>query len=388
MELREDCGAANLSHMHNTPSTFPPATETEWLTKVAKATKGAAFAAEQVLFQRQKGPAAARALNAPWGVFARVDAHDAVKARLQAEDDIANGVTGLIIPSPAQVPALEHLPLHRLSLRNEGSDLGAEALRHLIARQPLDPARMDVDFSVQDADLAKLLVKQGFAKPLMRGDGRSFHSGGADDAEELGAALASAIAALRKLSFLDGAALASAVSLTLSATQDMFSTLAKFRTARILWRKVLNACGLPDTPIALHAETSRVMLAETDAHTNILRSVTAVFGAGLGGADTISVLPFSFNQGVPNAFARRVARNVQNLLLHESQLWRVADPAAGAGAIESRTQAMCEKAWAVMQRCETGEWPQLAPEKAKARPLIGVTAYQPKQDAAPEVEAV
>lgn len=370
--------------MHN----FPEPTLDDWLKRVAKATKGAAFDTDASLFQRQEGPRAERALHAPWGVFARVDFHDASQARRQAEEDIENGVTGLIVPSSAQGAALEHVPLHRIALRNDAGDLGAEAIRHLIAHQPLDPARLAVDHAVHDPDLAKLIVRQGFTGPLMRADGRKHHEAGCEDAAELGAALAEGIAALRKLEFLDDAALAGSVSMTLSASQDMFTTMAKFRAARILWRSVLGSSKLPQAALALHGETSRLMLATSDAHTNILRAVAAVFGAGLGGADSLSVLPFSFNQGVPNAFARRVARNVQNLLLHESHLWRVDDPAAGAGAIEAKTQRLCEEAWRVMQRAEAGDWPEGNPDSASARPVIGVTVYPPPKELPPEVEAV
>jgi len=369
--------------MHN----FPRPTIDDWLKRVAKATKGAPFDADAVLFQRMPGPRAERTAQSPWLVFARVDHHDVKKARHQAEEDIENGVNGLIIPSSAQVAALEHLPLHKLALRNEGGDLGAEGLRHLIARLPLDPSRLSVDHGAHDPDLARLISAQGFVGPLMRGDGRAFHAEGLDDAHELGAALAQAIGHLRALSFLGDDALAGSVSLTLAATQDMFPTLAKFRAARILWREVLKASHLPDVPLRLHGETSRVMLAETDAHTNILRSVTAVFGAGLGGADSISVLPFSFNQGLPNAFARRVARNVQNLLLHESHLWRVSDPGVGAGAIESLTHRICEQAWKVMQQAEAGTWPSADPAESPARPVIGITVYPPPRELAAEVEA-
>ena len=94
------------------------------------------------------------------------------------------------------------------------------------------------------------------------------------------------------------------------------------------------------------------MLTAKDPHTNILRATAAVFGAALGGADSICVLPFSDAQGLPNAFARRVARNSQTILMDESHLWRVADPAAGAGYVESLTMALCERAWAEFQAIE------------------------------------
>ena len=97
---------------------------------------------------------------------------------------------------------------------------------------------------------------------------------------------------------------------------------------------------MPKSPLRLHAETSWRMTATLDPHTNILRATAAVFGAGLGGADSITVLPFSLAQGLPNAFARRVARNVQTVLAEEANLWRVADPASGAGYIETYTQQL------------------------------------------------
>jgi methylmalonyl-CoA mutase len=178
------------------------------------------------------------------------------------------------------------------------------------------------------------------------------------------------------------------VGVTLAANQDMFATLAKFRAMRLMWRRVLQAAGLPDAPLRLHAETSWRMMAVKDPHTNILRATAAVFGAGLGGADSITVLPFPLAQGLPNAFARRVARNVQTVLADESNLWRVADPASGAGYIETHTQALCEKAWAVFQDAEAGDWPVPDPGTAASLPLIGTTAYPLGQEYDPETEAL
>jgi methylmalonyl-CoA mutase len=118
-------------------------------------------------------------------------------------------------------------------------------------------------------------------------------------------------------------------------------------------------------------------MAKLDPTTNILRAVAAVFGAGLGGADSICVLPFSLAQGLPDAFARRVARHVQTVLLEESNLWRVADPASGSGYVEHLTQALCEKAWGVFQRIEkSGEWPQPDAQSAQGWPIIGTSAYR------------
>jgi methylmalonyl-CoA mutase len=84
----------------------------------------------------------------------------------------------------------------------------------------------------------------------------------------------------------------------------------------------------------------------------VLRTTVAVFSAGIGGADAITVLPLTAALGLPDAFARRIARNTQAILLDESNLFRVADPAAGAGGFEALTDALCEKAWTLFQEIE------------------------------------
>ena len=71
---------------------------------------------------------------------------------------------------------------------------------------------------------------------------------------------------------------------------------AEARGCRAVWRNATAACS---PPLRLHGETSRRMMARLDPHTNILRATAAVFGAGLGGADTFTVLPFSIAQGLP-----------------------------------------------------------------------------------------
>jgi methylmalonyl-CoA mutase len=103
------------------------------------------------------------------------------------------------------------------------------------------------------------------------------------------------------------------------------------------------------------------MLTRRDAYGNILRSTIAVAAAGLGGADAITVLPHTATLGLPDAFARRVARNMQLVLLEESNLAQVADPAAGSGAFEALTEQLCLAAWTQFQEIERagGAWPAL-----------------------------
>ncbi len=358
-------------------SEFPKTTRNDWLKR--------APSAGDALHGRIVGPRAFRATHAPWAIIARMDHRNVARATSQADEDLSQGADGLVLVNPDVSPALERLALHKIILRNEAGDEGAESIAAIVKGQPLDPARLAIDFGIQDPALARDIHAEGFISPLMKADGTMFHTQGADHATELGAVLAEAVGRLQMLDFLDDETRAASVSMKLIAAQDTFPTLAMFRAARILWPQVLSRLKLPLRPLALHAETSRAMLADVDAHTNILRTVSAAFAAALGGADSITVLPFSFQQGMPNSFSRRIARNAQLLLQHESNLWRVDDPAAGAGTIERLTQQICDKALDIMEKALRGNW-TFDQNNNSTKPIIGVSKYQNPIEALPEIE--
>jgi methylmalonyl-CoA mutase len=97
--------------------------------------------------------------------------------------------------------------------------------------------------------------------------------------------------------------------------------------------------------VRLHAVTSRPMMTRYDPWVNMLRTCVAAFAAGAGGADAVTVLPFDVRLGVPDAFGRRIARNTSALLISESHLARVADPAGGAWAVEKLTDDLARAGW-------------------------------------------
>jgi methylmalonyl-CoA mutase len=94
------------------------------------------------------------------------------------------------------------------------------------------------------------------------------------------------------------------------------------------------------------------MMSKRDPYVNILRATVAVFAAGLGGADAVTVLPFTLARGLPDRFARRIARNTQLVLQAESHLGKVTDATAGAGVIEDLTDQLGRSAWALFQEIE------------------------------------
>jgi methylmalonyl-CoA mutase len=113
--------------------------------------------------------------------------------------------------------------------------------------------------------------------------------------------------------------------------------------------------------VTVAAEAAWRMLTKCDPYVNMLRTTIAVAAAGLGGADNIAALPHTAAIGLPDAFARRVARNAQLVLLEESNLAKVADPAAGSGAVENLTAKLCAAAWSQFQAYDKagGAWAAL-----------------------------
>jgi methylmalonyl-CoA mutase len=93
-------------------------------------------------------------------------------------------------------------------------------------------------------------------------------------------------------------------------------------------------------------------MTRNDPQVNILRSTIATFAAAIGGADAITVPPFTAARGLPDAFARRIARNTQLILTEEAGVARVADPTAGTGWSEQLAGDLCAAAWALFQETE------------------------------------
>lgn len=195
------------------------------------------------------------------------------------------------------------------------------------------------------------------AATSLRVDARPVHEAGGAEAQEIAAALSAGIFYLRALTDDDGLPVdeaAAALSFSVSVGPDVLIETAKLRALRLCWARVLEASGgAPEHRAAhIHAFTSRRMMTRYDAWTNILRVTTAAFAAGIGGADDITTYPFTDALGLPTAFARRVARNTQHVLLEECRLGHVADPAGGAWFVEKLTRDLAAKAWEIMQAIE------------------------------------
>jgi methylmalonyl-CoA mutase len=281
--------------------------------------------------------------------------------------DLENGVTSVWLEGAAlaDLPrALDGVLLDVAPVVVEGSaaeeflELGARHGGALLGVLGLDPIglRARTGDGPDAGSVTALARRAATDHPRVRAvvaDAVPVHAAGGSDAQELGFALAAAVAYLRVLTDagLDPAAAAGTIEFRLAATVDQFGTIAKLRAARRVWARATQACGAAAV-MSLHAVGSPTMLTRRDPYVNLLRGTVAAFAAGTGGADAVTVAPFDEALGAPGAFSRRIARNTQTLLLEEAHLGRVADPAGGSYYVESLTDALARAAWAFFQEIE------------------------------------
>jgi methylmalonyl-CoA mutase len=398
-----------MTSPHKMPSLtdrFGQPSRGDWQALVTKTLKGGDFRRLvsktydgleiQPVYERRAGAGVIAVTGAaePWGITVRVDHPCAADAAELATADLEGGANGLALVARGSLAArgfgitiesvdaldaaLSGVMLDMIAVRIEPSRDGgniAKLVAALCERRKHDPARLAINFGLDPigvmavagsasmpwsetaAHLAKsisALKSREFTGPLIVCDLRPYSEAGASDAQELAAGLASGIAYARALES-QGMAASEAfavLSWTVAVDADQFAGMAKLRALRRLWQRVEEASGIASQPIAIHAETAWRMMTQRDPAVNMLRSTLAVFTAATGGANTISVLPHTLPLGLPDLLARRIARNTQLVLQEETNLWRVADPAAGAGAIEALTDQLCEKAWELFQEIE------------------------------------
>lgn len=432
---------------------FPTVERQQWLTLAAKALAGMSFEEALVsytddgirmepLYERavRFKPLTRKNPQAQWIVVQRVDDPDLARANAQALEDIAQGATGLSLvfegapnafgyglPGTAEAlqAVLENVALNRTHIRidvHPASRAMADWLVALLTKRRADPAKLRLSFGIDSAaifagtgrlrmsiealqasmpqSLAHFFA-MGLPGVLLEADGRVFHNAGATEAQELGIVLAAAVSHLKLFEQARQALIYAAphIGFSLSVDQDQFLSMAKIRALRRLWERAQQACSIPPSSAAIHAETSYRMMTAKDPETNILRTTLAGFAAAAGGADSISVLPHTIALGLPDPFARRIARNTQLILAGESHIDFVADPGCGSGGIEALTNALCDAAWKEFQRIEAEggilaslaeghiQNRVLAAREARMqeyrdgrRALIGTTLYPAKQE--------
>ncbi len=333
----------------------------------------------------------------PWTIAQRMDHPSCETANKQALIDLENGATGLAlvfsgaptsrgyglqVANVADIEtALAGIQADHIHLRLEGGASGiavAGLLTALAEKRSYDFSELDWSLG-QDpvgtvlgagfagngfapaltdlGDLTHDLLRRGFSGRICLADGRPWHEAGASEAQELAAILAAALLYLRTLekAGIDLATAWQTLEIAIAIDPDQFLGLAKLRALNMLLGNIARACGLENsTPVPIHGESDWRSQTRHDPHVNMLRATMATFVAGIGGATSFAILPFTSAAGLADEFSRRVARNTQLVLMEESNLARVTDPLAGSGYGEALSSELAAKAWELFQKIETG----------------------------------
>lgn len=329
----------------------------------------------------------------PWHIVQRMDQPNIEGANKQALVDLENGANGLSLVfacAPTAygyglaIETIDDLDMAltdivpdiiHLRLESGKSDTAAAAmLVALCEKRGIDLSKLDASLGCdpfgaailssmhpnrdekipQFIDMIQALNHRGFKGQIALADGRVWHAGGASEAQELAGILATAVAYLHAFEAAE-IPLEKAVTqigLAVAADTDQFLNIAKIRALQLLWHRVCESCGVSEAPVHIHAETAWRMMSKRDPHVNMLRGTIATFSAGISGVNSFTVLPFTQALGLPDAFARRIARNTQLVLLEESNLAKVSDPASGSGFAESLTRDLTDAAWTIFQKIE------------------------------------
>ena len=181
-------------------------------------------------------------------------------------------------------------------------------------------------------------------------NGKNFGNAGASAVQELGFSLAQGAEYLTALTEkgVEIDAVAKNLKFNFSVSANYFMEIAKLRAARLLWAQIVKAYGPKcecSAKMTIHAETGSWNKTVYDAYVNMLRTQTEAMSASIGGADSITVLPFNAAYEASNEFSDRIARNQQLLLKEESHISKIVDPAAGSYYIEELTASLAENAW-------------------------------------------
>src|SRR5699024_1832176 len=252
------------------------------------------------------------------------------------------------------------------------------------------------------ADAAGFAADRAKDRPglgLFTADATVVHNAGGSDAQELGWAIAAGTAYLRALNEA-GFAVAEAarrIEFRLAVNADQFAGIAKLRAVRAMWNQILAASGVPALgsqvraarvapadrpPVRVHATPPEAMPPRHAPHVNMLRTTVATFAAGVGGADAVTVEPFDAAIGLPDDFARRIARNTQSILVEESHLARVMDPAGGSFFVENLTREVYRAGWDFFRKTEQAGGAAQALHSGLVREHVDAVWQQRRQDLA------
>ncbi len=228
------------------------------------------------------------------------------------------------------------------------ASMSNDPLMGLLLTGKMEGCCEDSEFMALKAKVEGAGVISGFRTIAV--NGKFFGNSGSSIVQELAFSLAAGAEYLSRLTDLGMKVdeVAQKIKFNFSVSNNYFFEIAKLRAGRLLWAQIVQAyqpeCEC-STKMVAHCETGSFNKTVYDPYVNLLRTQTEAMSAALGGAHSITVLPFDAMLRQPGDFSDRIARNQQILLKEESNLDKITDAAGGSYYIESLTASIAEQAW-------------------------------------------
>ena len=181
---------------------------------------------------------------------------------------------------------------------------------------------------------------------------------GANQAIELAFTLADGAEYVRTgiASGLDVDDFAGRLSFFWAVGMNFYLEIAKMRAARLLWHRIMTRFGAKKPKsmmLRTHSQTSGWSLTEQDPYNNVIRTTIEAMAAVFGGTQSLHTNALDEAIALPTEFSSRIARNTQIVIQEETQICKVVDPWAGSYMMETLTQDMADKAWALIEEIES-----------------------------------
>ncbi|MFI3259735.1 MAG: methylmalonyl-CoA mutase family protein [Rikenellaceae bacterium] len=327
--------------------------------------------------------------NNSWRVHQSVEITTAEEANAEATEILMKGVDslGFIIPegglTAEEVDVLLagiHLPAVHISFGGKKIVSTAKLVMAKLEREGVEKKKIHINFEVDP--MVQNLTKEGAY--VCGGDGTPcyqavaelinltaeyhhirvvtvhgtvFSNAGSTIVEELAFTLAAGHDYIVRL-MEEGISIdtiAHNLRFEMGVSANYFMEIAKFRAARMLWATIVKGYEPKQNCSAkmrVHAVTSAWNQTAYDPYVNMLRGTTEAMSAALSGVVSLEVLPFNHSYEKGDKFSKRIARNVELLLKHESHFDQVVDPAGGSYYIENLTDSIANEAWKLFLEVE------------------------------------
>jgi methylmalonyl-CoA mutase len=125
--------------------------------------------------------------------------------------------------------------------------------------------------------------------------------------------------------------------------------IAKIRALKKLYARLLEAYSLPSGQLKIKGSIAPQSMGQ-NVNMNRIKASSIALSAVSGGIDSLEL----YNDGLIDVnsteeYNRRIARNINHILVMEGYLDRVVDPAAGSYYLEFLTDTLAKESWTLFQ---------------------------------------